>query len=65
MTMDTQDSRLLRRLSCWYDHRDQNYLRVMPIKVEQHSFDPAIYTFHNILTDSEIELMKELAQPKV
>jgi hypothetical protein len=37
----------------------------MPIKVEQHSIEPAIYTFHDVLSDEEIETIKELATPLV
>jgi hypothetical protein len=37
----------------------------MPIKIEQHSFEPAIYTFHDVLSDEEIETIKELAKPLV
>lgn len=37
----------------------------MPIQVEQHSFDPVIYTFHNVITEDEIDALKELAKPLV
>jgi hypothetical protein len=37
----------------------------MPIKIEQHSIEPAIYTFHDVLSDEEIETIKELAKPLV
>lgn len=37
----------------------------MPIKIEQNSIRPAIYTFHDVLNDLEIETIKELATPLV
>ena len=53
------------KLNCWYDDRNQPYFRLMPIRVEQHSFDPVIYTFHDILSDKEIDALKVLAEPLV
>ena len=53
------------KLKCWYDDRHHSYFRLMPIRVEQHSFDPVVYTFHNILSDKEIERLIELAKPRV
>jgi len=53
------------KLNCWYDDRNQPYFRLMPIRVEQQSFDPVIYTFHNILSDKEIDALKVLAEPLV
>jgi hypothetical protein len=37
----------------------------MPIKVEQHSIETEIYTFHDVLSDEEIKTVKELATPLV
>lgn len=56
---------LLAQLKCWYDARRQPYLVLMPIKIEQSSIDPAIYIFHDVLSDDEIETIKELAKPMV
>ncbi len=56
---------VLAQFKCWYDSRRQPYLTLMPIKVEQHSIEPAIYTFHDILSDDEIEKIKEIARPLV
>ncbi|XP_046438574.1 prolyl 4-hydroxylase subunit alpha-2-like isoform X3 [Daphnia pulex] len=57
------NDKLLAELKCWYDTRHQFYFLLMPIKIEQHSFEPAIYTFHDVLSDEEIETIKELAKP--
>jgi len=37
----------------------------MPIRVEQHSLHPVIYTFHNVLSDEEINVIKEISKPMV
>lgn len=52
-----------RRMKCWYDHRGQPYLRLQPVKVEQHSVEPLLFTFHDIISDDEIQSVKELALP--
>jgi len=57
--------KVVSKLKCWYDDRNQAYFRLMPIQVEQQSFDPVIYTFHNVLSDKEIDALKELAKPLV
>lgn len=56
---------VLAQFKCWYDSRRQPYLTLMPIKVEQLSIEPAIYTFHDILSDEEIEKIKEIGRPLV
>lgn len=55
----------MKELKCWYDSRQQHYLKLMPIKVEQNSIEPVIYTFHDVLSDEEIETIKQLAKPLV
>ncbi|KAG7176015.1 Prolyl 4-hydroxylase subunit alpha-2-like 3, partial [Homarus americanus] len=50
-------------LSCFYDSRDDHYLKLMPVKVERHHWHPELLTFHDVLTDNEIALIKLLAQP--
>ena len=52
-------------MKCWYDSRNQPYFYLMPIKIEQHAHDPALYTLHHVLSDDEIEVIKELAKPLV
>ncbi|XP_057374183.1 prolyl 4-hydroxylase subunit alpha-1-like isoform X2 [Daphnia carinata] len=57
------NDKVLAQLKCWYDSRRQPYFLLMPIKIEQNSMEPAIYTFHDVLSDDEIETIKELAKP--
>lgn len=49
------------RLRCWYDNRKQPFFYLMPIKVELHSRQPPIYTFHQVISDNEIEILKSLS----
>ena len=66
LTMNrVKSQKVVSKLKCWYDDRNQAYFRLMPIQVEQQSFDPVIYTFHNVLSDKEIDALKELAKPLV
>ena len=52
-------------MKCWYDHRGEPYLRLQPVKVEQHSIEPLLFTFHDIISDEEIQAVKQLALPLV
>lgn len=36
-----------------------------PVKVETLSSDPDLYLFHDVISESEIELIKKLAKPQV
>ena len=65
LNWNVKSDRIMAQLKCWYDSRRQPYLLLMPVRVEQHSIEPAIYTFHNVISDSEIETIKELAKPMV
>ncbi|XP_059351138.1 LOW QUALITY PROTEIN: prolyl 4-hydroxylase subunit alpha-1-like [Daphnia carinata] len=55
----------LAQLKCWYDSRRQPYFLLMSIKIQQNSMEPAMYTFPDVLSDDEIETIKELAKPLV
>ena len=37
----------------------------MPIRVEQLSSNPVILLFHNVISDKEIDTMKNMAKPLV
>lgn len=52
------------KLRC-YLKRDKPFLKLAPIKVEILRFDPLAVLFKNVIHDSEIEVIKELASPKV
>ncbi|PIC34569.1 hypothetical protein B9Z55_014182 [Caenorhabditis nigoni] len=52
------------KLRC-YLKRDKPFLKIAPIKVEILRFDPLAVLFKNVISDSEIEVIKELASPKL
>lgn len=40
-------------------------LRLAPFKMEQKYIGPDVYVFHEVLSDDEIEHIKERAKPRV
>lgn len=44
---------------------NNKFLTIAPFKVEESSIDPHIYTFHDVLSDAEIEILKSLSMPLV
>ncbi|KAF1757806.1 hypothetical protein GCK72_014263 [Caenorhabditis remanei] len=52
------------KLRC-YLKRDKPFLKIAPIKVEILRFDPLAVLFKNVISDSEIKVIKELASPKL
>uniref|UniRef100_A0AAY4CIC4 procollagen-proline 4-dioxygenase n=1 Tax=Denticeps clupeoides TaxID=299321 RepID=A0AAY4CIC4_9TELE len=54
------------RLFCrYYDNRHNPRLLLGPVKVEDEWDRPHIVRYHDIISDSEIEKVKELAKPRV
>lgn len=59
-----QSQRQRDKLSCYYNrNRPTQVLR--PVKVETLNSDPDLYLFHDVISESEIELIKKLAKPQV
>ncbi len=52
-------------LTCFYLHKNNPRLLIQPVKVEVVYPDPMITILHDILTDAEMNRLKELAGPKV
>lgn len=52
-------------LKCRYYHGDNKYLMIGPLREEIVLLVPNIKLYHNVLYDNEIEMIKELAKPKV
>ncbi|XP_041983786.1 prolyl 4-hydroxylase subunit alpha-1-like [Aricia agestis] len=52
-----------KELTCRYLTENHPFLRLAPIKMEYKYRDPDIVLFHEVLSDSEIQHLKELAQP--
>ncbi|KAK2721082.1 hypothetical protein QYM36_003376, partial [Artemia franciscana] len=53
------------KLKCWLDTRKNPYFFLMPVKVEENSGVLNLYTFHGILTENEIAIIKSIAKPKL
>lgn len=53
------------RLACYLSDRGDPYFRLHPVKVEENSADPYVYTFYDIISDNEIESIKTLARPQL
>lgn len=54
------------KLICYYDDRNRNPRLVLsPVKVEVLHVDPDLFMFRDLLTEGEMNRLKELASPKV
>ncbi|XP_041988641.1 prolyl 4-hydroxylase subunit alpha-1-like isoform X3 [Aricia agestis] len=53
-----------KELTCRYLTENHPFLRLAPIKMEYKYRNPDIVLFHEVLSDSEIQHLKELAQPR-
>lgn len=58
------DEAFLAKLNCRYVDNDVPFLKIAPLKLEQYSFDPYIVVYHDVMYDSEIEVIKRLAKPR-
>ena len=50
---------------CYYSHGKNVYLKIAPYKVETVSLNPKVDLYHDVLSDYEIDVIKELATPRV
>lgn len=51
------------KLKCYFKTGPHPYLRLRPVKVEENHLDPPLLSFHDIIYDTEIELIQMLARP--
>lgn len=53
-------------LQCRYTHNNIDFLRIAPLKLEEvHKPQPYIVIYHQVVSNNEIELIKELGKPLV
>lgn len=52
-------------LRCRYVTNKSAFLKIAPLKLEENSLDPYIVTYHGVITDTEIDTLKDLAKSKV
>uniref|UniRef100_A0A161N0P5 procollagen-proline 4-dioxygenase n=1 Tax=Triatoma infestans TaxID=30076 RepID=A0A161N0P5_TRIIF len=53
------------QLKCRYVHKNNPFLRIAPLKEEEAYLKPRILLYRHAMTDSEIEVIKKLAQPRL
>lgn len=59
-----KNSKEVAELSCKYKY-SKSYLKIAPFKIEEMNQDPYIIMFHDVMFDNEIEIIKQLAKPRV
>lgn len=55
----------LAKLKCKYVTNSSPFLKIAPLKVEEASLEPYIVVYHEVMYDNEIEIIKQLAKPRV
>lgn len=55
---------ILSQLSCRYTDNNVPFLKIAPLKIEHIYLDPHIVVYHDVMYDSEIEVIKEMAKPR-
>lgn len=53
------------KLKCRYVHKNNPFLRLAPLKEEEAYLEPRILLYREALYDSEIEIVKKMAQPRL
>lgn len=59
------EPKLLAQLKCRYVKNGSPFLKIAPLKLEEASLKPYIVVYHEVLYDKEIELIKQMAKPRV
>lgn len=58
------DLQLQAQLHCRYVTNTSPFLKIAPLKLEEAFLDPYIVIYHEVMSDNEIELIKQLAKPR-
>lgn len=59
------DPKILAQLKCRYVMDKSPFLKISPIKLEEVSLNPHVVVYHDVIYDREIELIKQMAKPRV
>lgn len=60
-----QSPKELAKLTCRYVNNITPFLKIAPLKLEEASMKPYIVVYHDVMYDSEIEVIKAMAKPRV
>lgn len=60
-----QTPKQLAKLSCRYVTNSSPFLKIGPLKLEEANLVPYIVLYHEVISDKEIEVVKEMAKPRV
>lgn len=55
---------VISKLTCRYTDNNVPFLKIAPLKIEQIYHDPYIVVYHDVMYDSEIEVIKKMAKPR-
>lgn len=58
------DADVLAQLKCRYV-ANKPFLKIAPLKLEEANLSPYIVVYHDVMYDNEIELIKQMAKPRV
>ncbi|CAG7818937.1 unnamed protein product, partial [Allacma fusca] len=59
-----ENQRMQLGLKCRYVSNGKGFLTIAPIKEELVHVDPHIYIYHDVISDSEVSIIKQLATPR-
>lgn len=57
-------NKMVKKLICFYQYGPSKYLLIAPVKAELVYIHPTVTIYHNVLSDREIAVIKELATPR-
>lgn len=52
-------------LRCRYVHDKSPFLKIAPLKMEEANIDPYIVVYHQVIHDTEIEILKAISKERV
>ena len=56
---------LLAQLTCKYVTNNMPFLKLAPFKIEEINLKPYIVIYHQVLSDSEIKVLRKMSLPRV
>ncbi|KPJ11198.1 Prolyl 4-hydroxylase subunit alpha-2 [Papilio machaon] len=57
-------SQISRKLKCSFLKKNHPFLKLAPIKMEQIYIEPDVFLYHEVMSDEEIEHIKDMARPR-